>query len=107
MYLAWTRRHTMRARQLATMASMIAAALARESDPAPLKYVLSTMRLMSPRLRLPLVEPMSETKAAIDAVLARVSEMYPGYLNGDIRRARFSGDTAHFGTASAEATHCW
>jgi 4-hydroxy-tetrahydrodipicolinate synthase len=107
MYLAWTRRHTMRARQLATMASMIAAALARESDPAPLKYALSTMRLMSPRLRLPLVEPMSETKAAIDAVLARVSEMYPGYLTGDTRRARFSDGAAHFGTASAEATHCW
>jgi hypothetical protein len=73
----------MRARQLAAMAGMIAAALARESDPAPLKYALSGMRLMSPRLRLPLVEPTSETKAAIDAALAQARETYPGYLVGD------------------------
>jgi len=83
MYLAWTERHVMRARQLATAAGTIAAALARESDPAPLKYALSTMGVMSPRVRLPLVEPTRDTRAVLDAVLAQASATHPGYLIGD------------------------
>jgi dihydrodipicolinate synthase/N-acetylneuraminate lyase len=48
------------------------------------KYALSTMDLVSPRVRLPLVELSSESRAEIDAVLARVSEKYPGYLIGKL-----------------------
>ena len=64
----------------------VTAALQRESDPAPVKYALSTMDLVSPRVRLPLVELSSESRAEIDAVLARVSEKYPGYLIGKLAR---------------------
>ena len=62
------------------------AALHRESDPAPVKYALSTMDLVSPRVRLPLVELKSESRAEIDAVLARICEKYPGYLIGKLAR---------------------
>ena len=44
------------------------------------------MDLVSPRVRLPLVELKSETRAEIDAVLARVCEQYPGYLIGKLAR---------------------
>jgi 4-hydroxy-tetrahydrodipicolinate synthase len=86
-YLAWEQGQIARARELAVLAGTLAAALAQESDPAPLKYALSRMRMMAPHLRLPLVEPTLETKAAIDAVLAKVSESYPGHLIGDVMRA--------------------
>jgi 4-hydroxy-tetrahydrodipicolinate synthase len=85
-YLAWEQGRIARARELAAMAGTLSAALSRESDPAPLKYALSAMRMMSPHVRLPLVEPTLETKAAVDAVLAKASESYPGYLIGDVMR---------------------
>lgn len=69
-------------RLLATMAARLTTALLRESNPTPLKYALSRMRLMAGRVRLPLVEPTSETKAEIDAALAQAWERYPGYLVG-------------------------
>ena len=44
------------------------------------------MDLVSPRVRLPLVELKSEGRAEIDAVLARIYEKYPGYLIGKLAR---------------------
>ena len=38
--------------------------------------------MMSPRVRLPLVELANESKAEIDAVLAQVAEGYADYLIG-------------------------
>ena len=70
----------------------VSAALRRDSDPAPLKYALSTMDLVLPRVRLPLVELGSESRAEIDAVLARVSEKYPGYLIGKLARRDQTAD---------------
>ena len=49
-------------------AAKLTAALFRESNRAPVKYALSLMRLMSPPMRLPLVELRSESKAEIEAV---------------------------------------
>ena len=86
LYLAWTQGQIAQAQQLATAAARVTAALRRESDPAPVKYALSTMDLVSPRVRLPLVELKSESRAEIDAVLARVCEKYPGYLIGKLAR---------------------
>jgi hypothetical protein len=67
-------------------AERVTAALHRESDPAPVKYALSTMDLVSPRVRLPLVESKSESRAEFDAVLARVCERYPGHMIGKLAR---------------------
>jgi hypothetical protein len=70
-------------------------ALFTESNPVPVKYALSAMKMMSPGVRLPLVELKSDTKAAIDAVLAQASEEYADYMIGDAagngRRARSFG----------------
>jgi hypothetical protein len=50
------------------------------------------MDLVSPRVRLPLVELSSASRAEIDAVLARVSEKHPGYLIEKLaRRDRTAG----------------
>jgi hypothetical protein len=40
------------------------------------------MQMMSPGVRLPLVELANESKAEIDAVLAQVAEGYADYLIG-------------------------
>jgi dihydrodipicolinate synthase/N-acetylneuraminate lyase len=74
------------AQQLAAAAVRVTAALHRESEPAPVKYALSTMNLVAPRVRLPLVELMGESRAEIDAVLARLCEKYPGYMIGKLAR---------------------
>ena len=86
LYLAWTQGDIAQAQQFAAVAARVTAALHRESDPAPVKYALSTMDLVSPRVRLPLVELKSESRAEIDAVLARICEKYPGYLIGKLAR---------------------
>ncbi len=92
LYLAWTQGDIAQAQQFAAAAARVTAALHRESDPAPVKYALSVMDLASPRVRLPLVELKSETRAEIDAVLARVSEKHPGYFIGKLaRRDRTAG----------------
>jgi 4-hydroxy-tetrahydrodipicolinate synthase len=86
MYAAWTRGAIARARKLAATIASVSAALARESDPAPVKYALSLMKLVSSQVRLPLVEVTTQTKAEIDQVLARIAIEYPGYLVGDVPR---------------------
>ena len=84
MYAAWKQGEIARAQQLAAVIARLAAALSRESNPAPLKYALSLMNLMSPRVRLPLVELKRETKAEIERILAHISAKYSGYLIGDV-----------------------
>ena len=86
LYIAWTQGEIAQAQQLAAVAARVTAVLHRESDPAPVKYALSAMDLVLPRVRLPLVELKSESRAEIDAVLARVCEKYPGYLIGKLAR---------------------
>jgi hypothetical protein len=80
LYIAWTQGEIAQAQQLAAVAARVTAVLHRESDPAPVKYALSAMDLVLPRVRLPLVELKGETRAEIDAVLGRACEKYPGYL---------------------------
>ena len=92
MYLASMRGQIAQAQQLAMAVARVSAALQRDSDPAPVKYALSTMDLVSPWVRLPLVELGGESRAEIDAVLARVSEKYPGYLIGKLARRDQTAD---------------
>jgi 4-hydroxy-tetrahydrodipicolinate synthase len=82
MYLAWKQGQSSRAQQLAIVVARLTAALFLESNPAPVKYALSVMRIMSRAVRLPLVELKNETKAEIDAVLAQLAEGYSDYMIG-------------------------
>jgi 4-hydroxy-tetrahydrodipicolinate synthase len=84
MYSAWTQGENTRAQQLAAVLVRLTAALSRESHPVPVKYALSVMNLISPRVRLPLVELQSGTKADIEKVLARIAMEYSGYMIGDV-----------------------
>jgi 4-hydroxy-tetrahydrodipicolinate synthase len=86
MYLACRQGQSGRAQRLATATTKLTAALLRESNPAPVKYALSLMRLMSPRVRLPLVELRNETKAEIDAVFAQISREYSHYMISSVTR---------------------
>ena len=83
-YLACKQGQLGQAQRLATAAARLTAALFRESNPAPVKYALSLMRLMSPSVRLPLVELSSASKAEIEAVLGQMCKEYPHYLIGNV-----------------------
>jgi len=80
------RRQGSRAQPLAGLAAQLTSALFRETNPAPLKYALSLLGLMSAQVRLPLVEPTLETRREIKAVLARIEECWSEYLVGNARR---------------------
>jgi 4-hydroxy-tetrahydrodipicolinate synthase len=82
MYLACKQGHTTRADRFAGVLARLTAALFRETNPAPVKYALSTMQLMSPRVRLPLVEASSATRSEIDAVVAALRRDYRQCLIG-------------------------
>jgi 4-hydroxy-tetrahydrodipicolinate synthase len=87
MYLPCRRGELAQAQRLAAMMAKLTAALLRESDPAPVKYALSAMNVISPRVRLPLVELRDETKVEIDKVLAQALAAHPDCLIGDLHRA--------------------
>jgi 4-hydroxy-tetrahydrodipicolinate synthase len=100
MYLACRRGELAQAQRLAATVAKLTAALFRESNPAPVKYALSAMNLMSPRVRLPLVELKDETRAEIDKALAQALAAHPGCLIGHLHRpARQSTESVHWGRA--------
>jgi 4-hydroxy-tetrahydrodipicolinate synthase len=101
MYLAFRQGHSSRARQLATAVAGLTGALLRDSNPVSVKYALSAMRLMSPSVRLPLVEMESEAKGEIDAVLAQVCEGYAGYMIGAVAGTENRSRGAGLGCPSA------
>ncbi|HEY6258979.1 MAG TPA: 4-hydroxy-tetrahydrodipicolinate synthase [Xanthobacteraceae bacterium] len=80
MYLASKQGQAARAQQLAAVAARLTSVLFRESNPVPVKYALSVMKMIAPAVRLPLVELQSETKAEIDLVLAQICDGYAGYM---------------------------
>jgi len=94
MYLAWKQGEIARAQQLAGSVARLTTALFRESNPAPAKYALSVMDMMSPRVRLPLVEVRSETKAEIDRILAHLGTHYCGHMIASVPRQDRGADHA-------------
>jgi 4-hydroxy-tetrahydrodipicolinate synthase len=74
-----------RAQRLAVPFLQLTATLFRESNPAPLKYALSLLGLMSPKVRLPLVELTNPTKAELTGILAQVCDGYSVSMIGKIR----------------------
>ena len=83
-YAAWSQMQSVRALRLARVAGDLTAALFVESNPAPLKYALSLFGLMSPRVRLPLVELSEHAKQEVRDVLQRLCDGYAGAMIGNI-----------------------
>jgi 4-hydroxy-tetrahydrodipicolinate synthase len=73
-----------RARLLAKLIGRLTAALFRESNPVPLKYALSLFDLMSPGVRLPLVELTDQARAELTGVTAQLCDEYPEHMIGKI-----------------------
>jgi dihydrodipicolinate synthase/N-acetylneuraminate lyase len=84
--LAWKQGQVIRACRLAAPLALLAAALSRESNPAPVKYALSLFGLMSPRVRLPLVESSKQTKVEVAEIVARLCDEYTGSPIGNIAK---------------------
>lgn len=73
LHLALRQDQGARAQRLALALAELTAVLFRETNPAPLKYALSLLGLMSPTLRLPLVMPSESVRAEIAGVLGRIA----------------------------------
>ncbi len=84
MFLECKQGQMSRAQRLAVPFAQLTAALFRESNPAPLKYALSLLGLMSPKVRLPLVELTNPTKAELTGILAQVCDGYSVSMIGKI-----------------------
>src|ERR1700722_7191062 len=69
MYLAWKHGQSVRAQRLARPIAQLTAALFRESSPVPLKYALALLGVMSPRVRMPLVELSNQNRAEVGEIL--------------------------------------
>jgi 4-hydroxy-tetrahydrodipicolinate synthase len=82
LYLALKQGQGSRVQHLAAVVARLTSALFCESNPVPVKYALSSMKMISPGVRLPLVELKNESKAEVDAVLAQVCEGYVDYMIG-------------------------
>jgi 4-hydroxy-tetrahydrodipicolinate synthase len=76
MYSAWRHGDVTRARRLMIPLGQLTAALFRETNPAPLKYALSSCGMMLPKLRLPLVEVSEETRHFVCETLKRLACEY-------------------------------
>jgi 4-hydroxy-tetrahydrodipicolinate synthase len=87
MYLSCKRGELGRAQRLDADLARLTVALFREASPAPVKYALSRLGVMSTRLRLPLVEPTAQTRSEVDAILADLSARYGDGLVSNTQRS--------------------
>jgi 4-hydroxy-tetrahydrodipicolinate synthase len=94
MYLACRQGQIASAQRWAAPIAKLTAALFRETSPSPLKYALNLLGLMSPKVRLPLVELTDANKADVGAVIAQVCEDYADYVVGKLRVPAHDGRRA-------------
>ena len=80
MYLAWKHGQSVRAQRLAQPVAQLTAALLRESNPVPVKHALALLGLMSPAVRLPLVELSNQHRTELGEVLLRMCDEYSEYM---------------------------
>jgi 4-hydroxy-tetrahydrodipicolinate synthase len=85
MFLACKQGQMVKAQRLSSEIAPLTSVLFRESNPVPLKYALSLLDLMSPKLRLPLVELTEQTKAEVAVVMARMCNANAEYVIGKVR----------------------
>ena len=84
LFLACRQGQITSAQRWAVPIAKLTAVLFRETSPAPLKYALSLLGLMSAKVRLPLVELTDQTKAELAGILAQVYDGYSEYMIGKI-----------------------
>ena len=65
---------------LAQPVAQLTAALFRESNPVPVKHALALLGLMSPAVRLPLVELSNQNRTELGEVLLRMCDKYSEYM---------------------------
>lgn len=94
MFMAYRQGETSSAQRWAVPVTELTAALFRETNPAPLKFALSLLGLMSPTLRLPLVELSDPTKADVTRVVAEMCDDYPEFMIGKMCAPRAVGEIA-------------
>jgi 4-hydroxy-tetrahydrodipicolinate synthase len=84
MFLACRQGQIASAQRWVIPVAKLTAALFRESSPSPLKYALSLLGLMSPMVRLPLVELTDQSKAEVAAAMILVCENHADYMIGKL-----------------------
>jgi 4-hydroxy-tetrahydrodipicolinate synthase len=84
MFLAGKLGQIATARRMASPVIDLTATLFRETNPVPVKYALSLFGLMSPRVRLPLVELGTQARIEIADIIERMSDAYSGSMIGKI-----------------------
>jgi 4-hydroxy-tetrahydrodipicolinate synthase len=88
MFLAWKQGQVARAQRLARPIAQLTAALFRESNPVPVKHALALFGLMSPVVRLPLVELSNQSRAELGEVLLRLCDEYSDCMIGSVGEFR-------------------
>ena len=83
MFTAYEQGLIHKARHLARPVARLTAALFLETNPTPLKYALGLLGVMSPSVRLPLVEPTSATRSRISTALGETCQQFSSYLVGN------------------------
>ena len=83
MFLACRQGQLSRAQKLAVSVAQLTAVLFRETSPAPLKYAMSLRGLMSPKVRLPLVELTDTSRAELAVVVAQFCDGADARLAGE------------------------
>ena len=89
MFLACKQEQLVKAQRLGNAIAQLTHALFREPNPVPLKYALSLLGLMSPKVRLPLVEPAAQVKVEIAAVMAKMCDENAEDMISRTRRAEY------------------
>lgn len=84
--LALMRGQIDQAQRWATAVMQLTAALSSETNPAPVKYALELLGIMSSEVRLPLVGLRDESKTRIALVLAGLCEPHSADIVGRLRR---------------------
>jgi 4-hydroxy-tetrahydrodipicolinate synthase len=84
MFLGLTQGQLARAQRAATALGPLTAALFCESNPVALKYALSLLDLMSPTVRLPLVELTDASRTVVADALARICHGHAEYVIGKL-----------------------
>jgi len=82
MFLACRQGQISTAQRWAAPVAQLTAQLFRETSPSPLKYALSLLGLMSPGVRLPLVELTDQSRADVAAVVAQICDRYADHMIG-------------------------
>jgi 4-hydroxy-tetrahydrodipicolinate synthase len=84
MYFALKRDQNSLAVRIAAAIAQLSDVLFRESNPAPVKYALSLLNVMSEQVRLPLVVPSNDTKVEVVSVLEDICNRYSDCVVGTV-----------------------